>query len=154
MGQMAFTIQDHSTELSTVVFPVAEPATDGSNYQSIAVTQFAALLVAVQALTKGNVLRRSMNVRQLNENSDVPTDPYAQREIGARFYYRTTGPLAKTGHFTIPAADLDLIVTNNSDEIDLSITEVGALITLVEALMEVDGESVEVYRGRVVGRNN
>ena len=154
MAAYVFTVQDHSGELSSVRFPSEEPAQDGSNYNNVAVVQYEAILAALQALTKGNVLRGMFVAREVTENPNVPGDPYAQREIGARFYYRTIGPLQKRGHFTVPAADLDLLAQTGTDEIDITGGLVDALLSILEIVMEVDGEAPEFIRGRIVGRNN
>jgi hypothetical protein len=153
MAQIVFTVKDFSNELSTVAFPVTEPAQDGSDYQNLAVTQYNALKTALQAATIGNVASGRMVARETVENSDTPTNAYAQRELGARLYYQTTGPLGKKGYITIPAPS-DAVIDNNSDELDITNTLLAAIITILEVIMRVDGESVNFYRGRLVGRRS
>jgi hypothetical protein len=91
--------------------------------------------------------------REVNESDNTPSSAYAQRELGARLFYRTTGTLQKKGYVTIPAPS-DVVIDNNSDELDITNTFLAAVITILEVIMEVDGESVNFYRGRLVGRRS
>ena len=154
MTSFVYTFIDYSGEKSTLTIPVTQITNDGLNYVAIAVTEFAAVKVLVDALSIGIIQNGRVVARQENYSSAIPSDEYAQREIGLRFYYTTDGPLQKRGNFTIPAGNLGLALTNQSDEVDLTGTEVAALVSWLESFMEVVGEQVTITRGRAVGRNN
>jgi len=153
MDQIGFTIRDVSDEYSTVTF----------NYDSFGsletigdiTSAVSALSTAVEAITLGTVtkawFRLSLTSAYVDER---PASPYAHREVGLRFFFHDA--LGNKGNLTIPAPDLaNIDVTPGTDLADLTDTEVAALVTLIEANVElVDGEAVTVDRAVVVGRSS
>lgn len=155
MAQFNVTFRDYSDELSTVAFPVAEPAGDGSDYASI-LSDMADIITALNALSIGNIIRHSLTVAYTETGDGRPSNNYAQRESGLRlFWEESVSPFAK-GYLTVPMPDLTLVATAGTDEVDIAgVTVVNALVALLEANMESpSGNAIEFYRGVIVGRRN
>lgn len=89
------------------------------------------------------------------ENAATPASPYANRELGLRFYLRDQ-VTAKLNTITVPAPDLDAIaITAGSDLADLSDEPVAAFVTWLEANALSDvGNAIIVEKAVLVGRNN
>lgn len=155
MADAIFTLRDRSDEYSAVSFPVAEPAANGSDYQTI-MTNIGDIQTAIAALTLCTIARKAVRVNQSTVDDTRPTSAYAQRELGLRLFWQETAGNFVKGHLTIAGPDLALIETPGSDEVDIAgVTAVNALVALLEANMESpNGESVEFYRGVIVGRRN
>jgi len=152
MDQIGFTIRDVSDEYSTVTFnydPFGSLETIGDVEAAMG-----ALSSAVDALTLGTIVRSWYRHESGSYTDERPTSPYAHREVGLRFFYHDA--LGNKGNLTVPAPDLaNIAVTPGTDLADLTDSEVAALVTLIEANVElVDGEAVTVDRAVVVGRSS
>lgn len=155
MASFNVTFRDYSDELSTVSFPVAEPAGDGSDYAAI-LSDMGDIITALNALSIGSIIRHSLTVAYTETGDGRPSNNYAQRESGLRlFWEEDASPFAK-GHLTVPMPDLTLVATAGTDEVDIAgVTVVNALVALLEANMQSpSGNAVEFYRGVIVGRRN
>ncbi len=151
MSAVTFTIRDRSDEYSAVKFPI--PAVDDANW-GVTDTRIAALQVAVAAATTGNIATRSLQAYREHVDDTNPANPYAQRELGLRLYYLDTVN-GKKYHLTIPSPDLLVMGQGGTDLIDLTGSLADPIVAAMEALMESpDGNPVQVYRGRIVGRRN
>jgi len=155
MGQVIFTLRDRSDEYSAVGFPVAEPAGDGSDYATV-LSDIASIEAAIAALTLCTIARERLVVNENSPDDTRPSSAYAHREVGLRLFYQETAGNFRKGHLTIAGPDLALIETPGSDEVDLAgVTAVNTLVGLLEAnMLSPNGESVEFYKGVIVGRNN
>lgn len=155
MATVTFTLRDRSDEYSAVAFPIAEPAGDGSDYATI-LSDVGAIETAIGALTLCTIAKERMSVNESSPDDTRPSSAYAQRELGLRLFWQETGGNFKKGHLTIAGPDLALIETPGSDDVDLAgITAVNTLVGLLEAnMLSPNGESVEFYRGVIVGRRN
>ena len=155
MAKVTFTLRDRSDEKSAVQFPVAEPAGDGSDYATV-LSDIAAIETAIGALTLCTIAGEQLTVNENKPDDTRPTSAYAQRELGLRLFWQETGGNFKKGYLTIAGPDLALIETPGSDLVDLSgVTAVNALVALLEAnMLSPQGESIEFYKGVIVGRRN
>jgi hypothetical protein len=153
LAQAIFNFRDWSKESSKMALDLVVPA-DGAAFeaQEIVIDGVAVALKALSLCNLNSYGSRYVQVDQLGE----PADPNAQREIGARFFWReTTGTDPAKGNFTVPGPDLSIVATNNSDDIDLTVTAVGALVTAIEALWNaVLPVNREIYAGKIVGRRS
>jgi hypothetical protein len=155
MASFNVTFRDYSDELSTVSFPVAEPAGDGSDYAAI-LADMGDIIFALNALSIGSIIRYSLTVNYTETGDGRPSNNYAQRESGLRLFWEEgVSPFAK-GHLTVPMPDLLLVATAGTDEVDIAgVTVVNALVALLEANMQSPaGNDIEFYRGVIVGRRN
>jgi hypothetical protein len=153
LAQAVFSFQDWSQEKSNVSVEMDVPA-DGTAF----VTQEAlidAMAVAMKALSLCNLNYYGSRYVQ-NDQLGEPASEYAQRELGLRLFWReTSGDDPAKGNVTIPGPDLSICATNNSDEVDLSITEVAALVAALEAAWNGTlAVNREIYRARIVGRRS
>jgi len=90
------------------------------------------------------------------DSDTVPSDNFAQREIGLRVFL-TDDVNGRKSHFTIPGPDLEaLTILDGTDFVDLA--DAGIMATLVAAVeadaQSVDGNAVSVQRAVIVGRRN
>lgn len=153
LSQAIFQFRDYSRELSSLSLEMSPPA-DGTAFEAQEIL-IDAVALALKALSLCNLNWYGSRYIQ-NDQQGEPATKLAQRESGARFFWReVTGDDPKKGNFTIPGPDLDIVASNNSDEIDLSGTEVAALIAAVEAAWNGTlAVNREIYKGRVVGRRS
>lgn len=155
MARLNITMRDYSDEKSTVSLFVNEPAADGSD---LAATFAAcdAIVAAVEALSIGNIVKHSLTIRETETGDGRPASAYAQRESGLRLFWEEDQAPFDKGYVTIPMPDLALVATAGTDEVDLAgVTVVNVLVAALEALMESDnGNSINFYRGVIVGRRN
>lgn len=150
-SKVAFSIRDHSDELSTVAFPI--PAVDETNWV-VTNTRIAALQAAVAAATTGNIAFRTLTAYRELVDDSRPANPYAQREIGLRLFY-SDDVTGKKYHVTIPAPDLLVMSQGGTDLIDLTGSLADPIVAAMQALMvSEDGNSVTVYKGLIIGRRN
>lgn len=151
LASAIFSFRDWSKESSNLSLEMDVPA-DGAEYVTQE-TLIDAVAVGLKALSLCNLTYYGSRYIQ-NDQLGEPADPNAQREIGARFFWReTSGADPKKGNFTVPGPDMAIVATNNSDDIDLSITEVAALVAAVEAAWNGTlAVNREIYAGRIVGR--
>ncbi len=151
MSSVSFTIRDRSDEYSAVKFPI--PPVDETNWVATH-ARIATLQAALLAATTGNLATRSLQAYREHVDDTNPANPYAQRELGLRLYYLDTVN-GKKYHLTIPSPDLLLMGQGGTDLIDLTGSVADPIIAAMEDMMESpDGNPVQVYRGRIVGRRN
>lgn len=148
------TIRDRGKELST--FKLYNGAITALSIAGF-LSDYGQLKTAITNLTLG-VLARDLWVGDSTNLSDlVPTDPFAQREIGLRFHY--TGDTTNKPYFvTLPCPDLSLVTFLSGDEIDITVgAEVIAMVAAIEQIGRTpddDAETITVQSAEVVGRNN
>jgi len=145
-------IRDYSNELSG--FRHFVPDVTAANFDAT-ITALTALNVAVAAVTKGNIVGQTVSIDTGIAGADlIPSDPFAQREIGARFYYTDT-VTGQKGNFTIPCADLDLIGQQGTDNLDLTLSVMAQVVAAFEALaVSSGGNAIVVTSAKIVGRAN
>lgn len=148
-----FSFMDYSMEKSVVTLDMGLPA-DGTEWEANQ-TLIDALAVAFKALSLCNLNYYGQRTIQ-NDQDGEPSNVEAQRESGIRFFWReTSGDDPKKGNFTLPGPDKSIAVSNHSDDIDLTITEIGAIVGAVEAVWNASlPVNREIYRARLVGRKS
>lgn len=114
-----------------------------------------ALATHIGAHSSGTVVEVNFSQPTQAANDVRPAEPYAQRELGFRFYIRDEVN-QELGYFTIPCADLDIgSVVAGDDELDLTVAPTAAFVTWLEAnALSRDGNAITVERALVVGRNS
>lgn len=117
-------------------------------------TQIGNMRTAIENLIRG-VIKKDMWVGDSTARTNVPpTDENAQVELKLRFDYE--GATSKKRYrVEIPTADPSVCLPN-SDQVDLTNTEVAAFVTAFEDMGRTpddDTETVQVIGGRLVGRN-
>lgn len=154
-GKVTLTILDHSNETSRVGFHL--PDMSAANYEAVSgdgVGQSVGeLRLALNPLILGNHLRRTVVSDLYLDAATLPTNGAAQRERKARFTYRDTVN-ARLGAFEIPTFDSETYATPGTDVLDITQTDIAAMITAVEThAVSRDGNAIEVLSGQIVGRN-
>lgn len=153
MARLNGKIRDYSDEYGQ--FGIATPDIVGVDTWSVLDTRADDFATHVDAHSLGTIVDMSAKQNTQASNDVRPASPFAQRELGFRFYLRDTVN-QKLGSFTIPAADMAIgSVVAGQDELDLSAAPTAALVAWIEANAEsIDGNAVTVERALVVGRNS
>lgn len=151
MSQIVAKFVDYGGEVSTVTANATTPA--GGDTWTVLLGLMTGMETALGNFSRGYL--ESIAFRELGVDNapDVATDPDAQREMGARFFYHeeTTN---KKGFLTIPMPDLaNLDILPGTDLLDMTDTETAAMITWIEATVELAGQAVVVDRVVIVGRS-
>lgn len=157
-----FTVEDYNRENSNA----------GVNIGPLTAANFTAKRNAIDALKltipgiiSGEIRRTRIN-EVFAESADAVASPEAQREAKWLVTLRDVTQFFDVGNtinnpgfgnlfnIEIPTANLTLL-ENNSDELDLSVTEVAAFVTALEAIAHspTGGNEVEVVSIKHVGRN-
>lgn len=150
-AHFVFIMNDFSEEKSRFSMEVDVPA-DGTAFDARQV-QLDAIAVAIKALSIGNLNYYGQTLLQADEDG-APTDPFAQREIGLRLFWReVSGESPRKGTMTIPCANLDLLAVAGQDQVPLTNSLVAAVIGAIETVWStaVDPDR-EFYRAVIVGR--
>lgn len=152
MARTAIQFTDYSNEKSTVT--VNGEALTAANFDAQA-TEASALAVAIGALSIGSLTQRTVTQVVL-DSPDIPTNPFAQRELKWLVQYQgdTSG---KKYQMEIPCADLTGNLVAGSDLADVTATPWVNFITAFEAYARAPDnltESVSFVSARVVGRNS
>ncbi len=152
MAKISMRIRDYGEEYSVVTANVVDQG--GADAWSALQTIADAFQTAVQGVSLGETITVS-HTQYTDENADVAaTDPYAQRELGLRFFFHDTTSFKK-GYLTVPAPDLSGIeLESDGDHAVLTDSPVSVLVTWIEANVLVVGNAVTVDRAIVVGRNS
>lgn len=144
---------DISEEKSSVSFNVGTPSGASYDWDALAavVDTVGDAIEAVTLCTRGP---ETLRVPLAAGSVTLPTDEFAQRELGLRIFYHDTTNNKKY-HVTIPGPDASLMVTQGFDYVDWSGTEMAALETAFEAnVLSPDGNAVQIDKGVIVGRRN
>lgn len=152
MTKASFSIRDYSDEYTSTQLNI--PDLTSANYDAT-ITSVAALQTAIAAVTLGNITRVNLDVDTgLAGADDRPASPFAQRELGIRFFYQDDVNGQKY-NFTVGCADLAIVAQGGTDDVDLTLSLVAAIKTAFEALIvSPDGNAVTINRGQVVGRKS
>lgn len=152
MTKLNFTIRDYSDEKSN--FGLYIPDVDETNWIATN-TAVAAINTAIAALTIGNITRVNFDHETGLAGADSrPSSPWAQRELGVRFFY-VDDVTSDKYNFTLPCPDLLLIGNPGTDDLDLTLSILAAIVTAVEALaVSPDGNAITIERAKVVGRRS
>lgn len=152
MGLLTARFRDFSDEYSHMSVQVADLT--GPDVWSVITGLGNGLETAAEALSLGTLV--AVNYRQgaIAEDDTRPASQFAQRETGLRFFYSDNADGSKY-NITLPAPDLAIVATPGTDDVDLSITEVAAMVTWLEAnVISPNGGAVTVDRAVIVGRNS
>ena len=156
-GQVSrFSIKDVTGETSTFELPNgAITAVSIGGF----LTSFGGLRDAIAAVSLGTVRKESWVGDDTLLSEDLPTSPYAQREIGLRIYM-TGNDGSPEFHRTLPCPDLTKVVFTPGAGDFVSLTEPQEIVDLVAAIEghgrhpNSDLENITVSKIRVVGRNS
>lgn len=158
-----FQIQDYSGEKSTVSIPVT-PVT-AVNFDTVlgnlATQGRNELEAAIDGVSAGTISKVAAVAYDIPLSSDIPPDPWAQREAGLRVYGRGASS-QKLYTLTIPAPNFAVLADQGSDVVRLDrSTEVEELVTALEDNWKgytnpATGttEAIVVEKMMLVGRNN
>lgn len=151
-GLLTARFRDRSDEYSNFSVLVEDMA--GTDVWTVVTGLASGLESAVEALSLATLV--SIYFRQIGnaEDDTRPASVYAHRERGLRFFYSDDVTSDKF-NITLPAPDGTIVDNPGSDLVDLSITEVAALVTWIEAnVVSPAGNAVTVDRAVQIGRNN
>lgn len=165
-GGGSFTILDHSRETANMGFN-----TGAITAASIAgaLTQFGALRTAVEGIINGVVAAEALYVNRSKLTNTPPSDPTAKRELKwlvtfedtTEYFDPPTNAIPNAGfgkvfNVEVPCADDSItdIMIPNTDDADLTQTQMAAFVTAFEALCKSPyNGAVNVTRIQRVGRN-
>lgn len=151
-SRITFKVADYSGETASVTIP--GPALTGANYDA-QVAEATGLAATLQAITLGEVQSYVLTAENETISGDLPTSPYAQREVKLHFTY-SDNVTGKRGSFTVPAPDLaNLDTTPSSDAVTLADAGImAAFVTAIQGFMlSPEGNAITIQSARVVGRN-
>lgn len=151
--QMQLTYNDRSNEKSTLSLHFPQIAAGGGNFDAV-IASMNAVETEIDAITLCDNSKQAF-YDTLSSGEDIPTSPWAQRELGVRVFY-VDDVNGDKAHFTIPGPDLaNLDVVAGTDVLDLTGTLEAALVTAFEAnVVSRDGNAVSITRMVIVGRRN
>lgn len=147
-------IKDASDEYTSVGFRHAD--IDDVTVTFGDVDTFADTLVThIEAHSLGTVSQVYASQDTQAKDETRPSNAFAQRELGFRFYYTDT-VTQESGSFTIGTADLGIgSYLPGSDALDLTAAPTAAMVTYLEAnALSRDGNAITIDRAIVVGRNS
>jgi len=152
MARTTIQFTDYSNEKSTVTVNGEELS--AANFDAQA-TEASALSVAIGVLSIGSLTQRAVT-NVILDSPDIPTNPFAQRELKWLVSYQgdTSG---KKYSMEIPCAALTGNVVAGSDLADLTSTPWVNFIAAFEAYARAPDnltETVSFISARVVGRNS
>lgn len=163
-GFGSFSFLDHGEERSSTSFYTG-------NVTAVSLpgllTQFGALRTAIEGITLGTVTQEELSVFRTKLSNVVPADENAQRERKWLVIYEDSQAFFDPGideipnagfrkvfNFELPTALLTGQLQTNSDEADLTTTEMAAFKTAFEAIARSPyGGTVTVLKLVAVGRN-
>lgn len=151
MAFMYFKFLDYDGEPSTVKFYFPD-LTDGTSWTT-AQTRLDAMRTAVEALSIGTLVQYGID-NAVDVVAALPSSPFAQRE--SKWFVPYVASLSgKNANFTIPAADLNLLVPNTKNA-DLADAAWVAFIAELENAFynSPAGGDYEVGQPYHVGRNS
>lgn len=150
-----FSYRDRGSEVGSLMLHFDNVDAGGANYDAViaAITGIEADILAITLCTSAGY---GMQDAIGGDSDTVPTENFAQREIGLRVFL-VDDVNGRKSHFTIPGPDLDsLTILDGTDFVDLADASIMAtLVAAVEAdAQSVDGNAVSVLRAVIVGRRN
>lgn len=151
-GLLTARFRDHSDEYSTM--SVLVPDLDGADVWTVITGLGNGLESAAEALSLATLV--SINYRQgsIAEDDTRPASAFAQRESGLRLFYSDDVDGSKY-NVTLAAPDLSIVADPGTDDVDLTITEVAALVSWLETnAISPNGNPITVDRAVLVGRNS
>lgn len=155
-GKITYTFLDHSNEKSSL--GLYTPELDATNIATYTDDTVGGVLgdmrLALSAITLMNNFSRTVTATRIIDLATVPANADAQRETKAEFTYRdtVTGFLSS---FSVPGINRSLIVSANTDIIDMDNVLIAAIVTLFEAnFVSRAGNPVEVVGVRHIGVSN
>lgn len=154
MARVTIKIRDYSDEYSLLGVNLAD--LDGiARVWTGLETEASDLVGHIEDHSIGTVATVQATQATQAEDDTRPAAPFAQRELGLRFYLRDQVN-QEIGYFTIPAADLNIgSVVAGKDELDLTAAPTAAFVAWLEAeALSRDGNAVTVERAVIVGRNS
>lgn len=151
MGLLTATFRDNSDELSRVSVRVDDLT--GPDVWTVATGLGSGLESVLEGLSIATLVSINYTQGTVAEDDTRPASLLAQRESGLRFFYQDTE--GEKGNITVAAPDLANLKTPGTDEADLTITEIAAMVTWLEAnALSKGGNAITVNKAVFVGRNN
>lgn len=151
-AQVIATLVDYGGEKSTMSAAITAPV-GGDTWAGI-LSYMTTLETALGNFSRGYLESIVYRAGGVENAPAVASDPDAQRESGARFFFYES-VTNKKGYITVPMPDLqNVAILAGTDLLDLTDTEAAAIVTWIEANVELAGQSVTVSKASVVGRAN
>lgn len=151
MAQIVTTLVDVGGEKTTFTANVADPI--GADTWTILLAVMTGLETAIGNFSRGYLESIFYRAGGVENAPDVASDVEAQRELAARFFYHED-VTNKKGFLSIGMPDLaNVDILALTDLLDLTDTEAAAVVTWIEANVELNGQSVTVDRAVLVGRS-
>jgi len=152
----ALTITDYGAESSTVAFAHG-PITVGTIAGFL--TQWGTLKTAIDGVIVGVLKSETVKLDETVLNQNLPTSPYAQRELKLKVNYVGDSGGAPT-YLTIACPDLSALTLVGRNEVLLDDSAGGnvmaPLVSAMEAIMVypgTDDETITIQSAEIVGRN-
>jgi hypothetical protein len=126
---------------------------EGTDVWTVVTGLAAGLESALETLSLGTLVSIVFSQHGITEDDTRPASGFAQREQGIRFFYEDTE--GNKGNVTLPAADLGTYAVAGQDRVDLSDTDIAAMVTWLEAnALSNHGNAITVNYGVIVGRSS
>lgn len=152
-GFVTVRFRDAGQEYSTMRIPV-EAAVGATTWTEL-LSYLTTAETVLGNVSIGNIISIGYSQEGVS-NADAPaSNPFAQRELGLRVFI-VDDVTGDKSYMTVPCPDLaNIALETDGDHADLTDTEVAALVTWIEANVQInDGNAVSVDRAIVVGRSS
>jgi len=156
VGKAKVTLKDHSREVNGFGFYVPElDDTNVNGYNDASATLINNVLTALAVVVNSQV--RGVGVTLFNEviSEATPASAEAQNEKRLLLKYEDTVDTSFKGRMEIPGFDVGAYAQEGTDQIDLTDTDIAALVTALEAAaVSKLGNPINIYEAVFVGRNS
>jgi hypothetical protein len=156
-GKVTITAMGNNKQSSPISYhiPVLNASNIVTNLDETVGGTLGDVLLALADVCLMDLVKYDIHASIVDNGVTYPADVNARRDRAMVLsYVDNTFPNMK-GIITIPGVDLTVVASPNTDEVDLTITEVAALVTALEtAARSKIGNSITITSGRLVGRNN
>lgn len=156
VGKAKISIKDKSNEVNGFGFYTPElDAGNVADYASVAGTLMNNVLTGLTLVVNGTV--RSAGVTAFNSviSEAIPASNEAHNEKRLLLKYFDTVETDFKGRMEIPCFNVGAYLTEGSDIIDLTQTNIAQLVTALEAAaVSKLGNPIQIYEGVFVGRNS
>lgn len=153
-GKANITLKDHSREVNGFGFYVPElDETNVEDYNSASATLINNVLTALAVVVNSQVRSASVSLFSEVISEATPASGEAQNEKRLLLKYQDTVAAGWKGRMEIPGFDIGAYAQEGTDQIDLTDTDIAALVTAIEAAaVSKLGNPIEIYEAVFVGR--
>ena len=156
VGKARISIKDNSKEVNGFGFYTPQLAAGNvDDYSSVSGTLINNVLTALALVVNGTVRSAGVTAFSSVISEASPGDGEAQNEKRLLLKYYDTVETDFKGRMEIPSFDMGTYQTEGTDSIDLTQTNIAALVTALEAAaVSKLGNPIVIYEGVFVGRNS